>query len=953
EEYEARNFLILLNRQTERDANRASLAEWAYASNLTEENLKNKLAVSSEVARNVKEAWQRVIRFNWQRFSDYSLRRQFQKYSVLGVAALPEEKVKQLETIISDMQAIYSKAKICPNGQKPEDGAECTLSLEPELTQILSTSKDPEELKHVWLGWRNAVGAKCRGLYKQYVDLSNDAAKLNNFTDTSEYWLNDYEDANFKASVQSLWKQLQPLYLQIHAYVRTKLRQKYGDIVSERGPIPILFWLKLRTELGVIDDWGRKHVGPELEQHRRSDAALSGFTKIFRTAEAFFKSINLTAMPESFWTNSILEKPSDRDIVCHASAWDFQDGKDFRIKQCTEVTDEQLITAHHEMGHVEYFLQYKEQPLKFREGANDGKITFLPFGYLMDLWRWDVFSGKTAPEDYNCKWWELREKYQGVEPPLDRSEEDFDPGAKYHIISDVPYLRYFISFVIQYQFHRALCEKAGQYDPNNAEKPLHHLRRQFQKYSVLGVAALPEEKVKQLETIISDMQAIYSKAKICPNGQKPEDGAECTLSLEPELTQILSTSKDPEELKHVWLGWRNAVGAKCRGLYKQYVDLSNDAAKLNNFTDTSEYWLNDYEDANFKASVQSLWKQLQPLYLQIHAYVRTKLRQKYGDIVSERGPIPILFWLKLRTELGVIDDWGRKHVGPELEQHRRSDAALSGFTKIFRTAEAFFKSINLTAMPESFWTNSILEKPSDRDIVCHASAWDFQDGKDFRIKQCTEVTDEQLITAHHEMGHVEYFLQYKEQPLKFREGANDGKITFLPFGYLMDLWRWDVFSGKTAPEDYNCKWWELREKYQGVEPPLDRSEEDFDPGAKYHIISDVPYLRYFISFVIQYQFHRALCEKAGQYDPNNAEKPLHQCDIYQSTSAGNVLKQMLAMGSSRPWPDALELITGQSTMDATGTLDFFKPLHKWLEAENQKINATIGWEPSKRGENAD
>uniref|UniRef100_A0AAR5P344 Angiotensin-converting enzyme n=1 Tax=Dendroctonus ponderosae TaxID=77166 RepID=A0AAR5P344_DENPD len=397
-----------------------------------------------EVARNVKEAWQRVIRFNWQRFSDYSLRRQFQKYSVLGVAALPEEKVKQLETIISDMQAIYSKAKICPNGQKPEDGAECTLSLEPELTQILSTSKDPEELKHVWLGWRNAVGAKCRGLYKQYVDLSNDAAKLNNFTDTSEYWLNDYEDANFKASVQSLWKQLQPLYLQIHAYVRTKLRQKYGDIVSERGPIPIHLlgnmWGQSWNNIGDLmlpyPDVKKDNLTAELLKQNYS------VTKIFRTAEAFFKSINLTAMPESFWTNSILEKPSDRDIVCHASAWDFQDGKDFRIKQCTEVTDEQLITAHHEMGHVEYFLQYKEQPLKFREGANDGKITFLPFGYLMDLWRWDVFSGKTAPEDYNCKWWELREKYQGVEPPLDRSEEDFDPGAKYHIISDVPYLRY-------------------------------------------------------------------------------------------------------------------------------------------------------------------------------------------------------------------------------------------------------------------------------------------------------------------------------------------------------------------------------------------------------------------------------------------------------------------------------------------------------------------------------
>ncbi|XP_050313068.1 angiotensin-converting enzyme-like [Anthonomus grandis grandis] len=521
------------------------------------------------------------------------------------------------------------------------------------------------------------------------------------------------------------------------------------------------------------------------------------------------------------------------------------------------------------------------------------------------------------------------------------------------------------------------------------------LKRQFKKYSVLGTAALPEEKFTRLHKIISDMEAIYSKTKICPKNKK--EGEECKLSLEPDLVNILATSRDPEELKHVWVEWRNSIGPKCRELYNQYVNLSNEAARLNNFTDNSQYWLHGYEDPNFRNVMQSAWEQLRPLYLQIHAYVRTKLRQKYGDIVSEKGPIPAHLlgnmwsqaWNNIADFMLPYPEVQEPDLTAELKKQNYT------VTKIFKTAEAFFKSINLTEMPETFWKNSILEKPSDRELVCHASAWDFYDSKDFRIKQCTEVTQEHFIVAHHEMGHIEYFLQYKDLPIKFKEGANDGfheaigdlialsvestkhlkkigllpneddngnmkhvlnrlfklglqKITFLPFGYLMDLWRWDVFSEKTKPDDYNCKWWELREKYQGIEPPIDRSEEDFDPAAKYHIIADVPYLRYFIAFVLQYQFHRSLCEKAGQYEPNNLEKQLHDCDIYENTAAGNVLKEMLTMGSSRPWPDALEVITGQRTMDASGILDFFKPLQKWLENENKKNNAFIGWEPSKK-----
>ncbi|XP_023310931.1 angiotensin-converting enzyme-like [Anoplophora glabripennis] len=517
------------------------------------------------------------------------------------------------------------------------------------------------------------------------------------------------------------------------------------------------------------------------------------------------------------------------------------------------------------------------------------------------------------------------------------------------------------------------------------------MKRQFSKYAVLGEAALPEDRFKQFHKTISDMEAVYSTAKICDF----KDSEKCDLALEPDLTHILETSRNPDELKHVWLEWRNAIGPKCRDLYNDYVNLSNEAARLNNFSDTSEYWLYDYEDPNFKDDIQNLWEQLKPIYLQIHAYVRFKLRQKYGDIVSEKGPIPAHLlgnmwgqtWSNIADLALPFSDIEDEDL--TLELLKQNYTAV----RIFKTSEEFFKSINLTEMPESFWEKSILSKPTDREIVCHASAWDFFDKKDFRIKQCTEVTKEQFITAHHEMGHIEYFLQYKDQPVKFREGANDGfheavgdlislsvrstkhlrkigllksekdnpqsvlnnlfkvgldKITFLPFGYLMDLWRWDIFSGKTKPEDYNCKWWELREKYQGVEPPVDRSEDDFDPAAKYHIVSNVPYLRYFISFVIQFQFHRAVCEKAGQYEPNNPNKNLHECDIYQNTDAGNALKQMLSMGSSRPWPDAMEVLTGQRKMDASDLLEYFKPLQKWLEKENEKNEVFIGWETSKR-----
>ncbi|XP_012276299.1 angiotensin-converting enzyme [Orussus abietinus] len=520
-----------------------------------------------------------------------------------------------------------------------------------------------------------------------------------------------------------------------------------------------------------------------------------------------------------------------------------------------------------------------------------------------------------------------------------------------------------------------------------------NVKRQFSKFSVLGVSALPQKLFEEYEKIVSEMQNIYSTAKVCEYGNEQK----CTLALEPELTELLKTSRDPELLKYIWVEWRKVSGEKVKPLFPRYIELSNTAAKLNNYTDTAQEWLKEYEAENFPEQIESLWQQLKPLYLQLHAYVRRELRKQYGEsVVSKDGPIPAhLFGNMWAQSWENIADFTVPYPGkqlPDVTQNMINQGYNA--TSIFRLAEEFFVSLNLSAMPDTFWERSILEKPTDREIICHASAWDFYDGKDFRIKQCTSINMKDLLTAHHEMGHIQYYLQYKDQPAIFREGANPGfheaigdvislsastpghlkkiglledstedreatlnhlyekgldKVAFLPFAYTMDLWRWAVFQGKITSDQYNCKWWSLVEQLQGIEPPVDRSEEDFDPGAKYHIIANVEYLRYYVSFIVQFQFHKALCEKAGQYNPQDPNaKPLYQCDIYQSKEAGNLFRSMLQLGSSRPWQDAMEKITGQREMDTSGLLEYFKPLMEWLTAENKKTNEYIGWKPSTK-----
>ena len=479
----------------------------------------------------------------------------------------------------------------------------------------------------------------------------------------------------------------------------------------------------------------------------------------------------------------------------------------------------------------------------------------------------------------------------------------------------------------------------------------------------------------ELSAILTDMEGQYGAGKYC------NAAGECR-ELQ-ELESVLAKSRDYDELLDVWSGWRQ-VSPPYRQQYQRFVEIGNQGAKDFGYSNLADLWQGGYDmesDAFVKES-RRLWGQVKPFYDELHCYVRGRLSDTYGvDKVPNEGLIPahLLGNMWSQTWDNVYDIAEPYSGVASLDV----TAALidQGYDELemTQTAESFFTSLGLPALPDSFYQNSMIKKPRDRNVVCHASAWDIDNGNDPRIKQCVEINEEQLETLHHELGHIYYYLMYKDQPSVFKGGAHDGfheaigdtiqlsmtpaylkekglisetvesyeatinkqmkmalqKIAFLPFGKMIDEWRWQVFSGEIAPEDYNAGWWRLREEYQGIAAPVARSEADFDAGAKYHIPGNTPYTRYFLSFIMQFQFHKALCNVAG------FKGPLHECSIYDNKAAGKKLGDMLAMGQSKPWPEAMNALTGQRGMDGSAIIDYFVPLNAWLKSENE--GQQCGW----------
>ncbi|ESO05113.1 hypothetical protein HELRODRAFT_111546 [Helobdella robusta] len=507
------------------------------------------------------------------------------------------------------------------------------------------------------------------------------------------------------------------------------------------------------------------------------------------------------------------------------------------------------------------------------------------------------------------------------------------------------------------------------------------LKREFSKITDIGPASLSDKDFQRMSTLNSDMTKIYSTAKVC---NKPNDSSGKCYPLDPDLSGVIAKSNDLDELTWAWKGWRDASGKLMPDMYEEFVSLLNKAAKINGYEDNGDYWRSWYESPTFRKDCEDLWLEIKPFYEQLHAYVRRKLQQKYPKLSFPKdGHIPAHLlgnmwaqaWNNIEYMVRPAPDLPSMDITDELV--KQNYTAL----KIFQLSDQFFKSLGLIPMPEPFWQKSMIVKPADRDVVCHASAWDFYNRKDFRIKQCTTVNMGWFMTTHHEMGHIEYYLQYKEQPINFRSGANPGfheaiadiaslsvatpeylksvgllpnfvdnpsgdlnflmnqalsKVAFLPFGYMIDQWRWDVFSGQTPRSQYNSKWWQNRCKYQGIYPPVKRSEFDFDAGSKFHVPNNTPYIRYFVAHIIQYQFQEALCKAAGN------TRPLHRCNVAGSKEAGKKLSELMTSGASIPWPKVLQKLTGTDKMSAKPLMAYFKPLIDWLKKENQ--GQKVGWD---------
>lgn len=481
----------------------------------------------------------------------------------------------------------------------------------------------------------------------------------------------------------------------------------------------------------------------------------------------------------------------------------------------------------------------------------------------------------------------------------------------------------------------------------------------------------------ELSRISTKLQSDYGKGEGTLLG-KPINGS--------DIEEQMAVNRDPEQLKEMWTSWHDKVGAPMRADYQRLVEIANQGATELGYKDVSAMWRSQYDmpAEDVARLTDKIWSDVKPLYDDLHCYVRGKLSEKYGDAVQAKtGPIraDLLGNMWAQEWAGIYDiaaPAGAGDIGFDTTELLKT----AGYDekKMVEAGEGFFTSLGLEKLPQTFWTRSMFLKPADREVVCHASAWDIDNQDDLRIKMCIKVNAQDFTTIHHELGHNYYQRAYKGQDFLHMNGANDGfheaigdtialsitpeylvqigllpkdkvpsadkdvglllrqamdKIAFMPFGLLVDKWRWGVFDGSVKPDGYNAAWNDLRLKYQGITPPVARTEASFDAGAKYHIPATTPYLRYFLANVLQFQFYKAACEQSGWTGP------LHRCSFYGNKEVGKKFNAMLEMGASKPWPDALEAFTGSREISGDAIIAYFAPLQTWLKEQNK--GKSCGW----------
>jgi len=523
-------------------------------------------------------------------------------------------------------------------------------------------------------------------------------------------------------------------------------------------------------------------------------------------------------------------------------------------------------------------------------------------------------------------------------------------------------------------WHSAMVKEALQYD---AVEMASETRRALDLFKLGALLVAPDDDAKRKEQagILTELEGAYGAGTYCRNDK------DC-MSLA-ELEDIIAESRDYDELLEAWQGWRT-ISPPMRENYQRFAELANEGANEFGYGDMGEMWRSYYDMSagEFEAETARLWEQVEPLYEELHCHVRAKLGEVYGeDKVPQDGMIPAhLLGNMWAQQWSFIYDLLEPYPGvTDLDVDSTLQTKNYSPQEMVRSAENFYVSLGMKRLPETFWERSMFTKPVDRDVVCHASAWTLDGDEDLRIKMCIKQTYDELRTIYHELGHSYYQWAYNQQPMVMRDGAHGGfheaigdtvvlsmtpeylaevgliasaeqseqaiinrqmqqaldRIAFLPFGKLIDEWRWGVFSGAIAPDDYNKTWWELRGKYQGIAAPVERTEADFDPGAKYHVPANVSYTRYFLAHVLMFQFHSALCDTAGH------EGDLHACSVFGSKEAGAKFQAMLEAGASEPWQNTLEKLTGTREMDASAIIDYFAPLMGYLKEQN--ADRTCGW----------
>ena len=475
----------------------------------------------------------------------------------------------------------------------------------------------------------------------------------------------------------------------------------------------------------------------------------------------------------------------------------------------------------------------------------------------------------------------------------------------------------------------------------------------------------------ELNEIATSLNSQYGKGKGTLDGQEISGS-----DIEAEMGNLERT---PEEYAEMWTSWHDNVGAPMRDDYLRMTAIANEGAKELGFADLGAMWRSNYDmdPDQFAAETERMWQEVKPLYMALHTYVRSKLNEKYGDAVQPAtGPIRAdLLGNMWAQEWGniypLVAPAGAGDIGydlTELIEQKGLDEI-----QMVRTGEQFFSSLGFAPLPGTFWERSQFVKPRDREVVCHASAWDVDNVDDLRIKMCIKKNADDFVTIHHELGHNYYQRAYNKQDYLYLNGANDGfheaigdmvalsitpeylvqidmlqpnqvpgtdkdiglllrqamdKVAFLPFGLMVDRYRWGLFDGSIPAGELNKGWNDLRLEYQGIVPPVERDETKFDAGAKYHVPGNVPYTRYFLARILQFQFYKAACDQAGW------EGPLHRCSFYGNKEVGKNLDAMLEMGASKPWPDALEAFTGERQMSGKAMVEYFAPLKAWLDEQN-------------------